>query len=117
LAHDKVIELSGTLASSWKQENILGKFTLMEEDRYGRPIYVRNESTNSGKSVFLYHIHESKKWRIGPKQTGTTCWLFITSKVPRPELINQDAAAKGRHWYEHSGGEWLAVKDMKVVPV
>ena len=37
--------------------------------------------------------------------------------VPRPELIDKDASAKNRSWYEHSGGEWLPVKDMKIAVV
>ena len=37
--------------------------------------------------------------------------------MPRPELIDKDASAKNRSWYEHSGGEWLPVKDMKIAVV
>merc|ERR1712048_94000 len=114
LTHEENLFISGTLTSGWKQENIMGRFTLSHEDQYGRPVYVRTEETNSGKKVYLYHIHNTKKWRIGPDQTSSTCWLFITSKVARPDLIDQDARAKRRNWYEHSGGKWIAIKDMKV---
>lgn len=114
LQTEKAVNITGTLASPWKQENVLGKFKLSHEDQYGRPIYVRENVTSSGKQVYLYHIHESKKWRVGPSETGTTCWLFVTSKVPRPELIDQDATAKGRTWHEHSTGKWLPVTDMTV---
>lgn len=117
LTHAKELNLEGTLNSKWKQENILGKFVFSHEDRYGRPIYMRKDLTSSKKSVYLYHLHESKKWRVGPDDKNTTCWLFITSKVPRPELIDKDASAKNRSWYEHSGGEWLPVKDMKIAVV
>ena len=56
---------------------------LMKEDSVGRPIYKRKEPTSQGKQVYLYHIHQTKKWRIGPAHEGAeahNCWLFITSK-------------------------------------
>ena len=56
---------------------------LMKEDSVGRPIYKRKEPTSQGKQVYLYHIHQTKKWRIGPSHEGAeahNCWLFITSK-------------------------------------
>ena len=55
----------------------------MKEDSVGRPIYKRKEPTSQGKQVYLYHIHQTKKWRIGPAHEGAeahNCWLFITSK-------------------------------------
>lgn len=114
LPQPKSVNISGTLQSPWKQENVLGKFTLSHEDQYGRPVYVRDQVTSSSKKVYLYHIHESKKWRVGPSETGTTCWLFVTSKVPRPELIDEDVTSKRRTWHEHSSGKWIPIKDMKV---
>ena len=56
---------------------------LMKEDSVGRPIYKRKQPTSQGKQVYLYHIHQTKKWRIGPAHEGAeahNCWLFITSK-------------------------------------
>ena len=55
----------------------------MKEDSVGRPIYKRKQPTSQGKQVYLYHIHQTKKWRIGPAHEGAeahNCWLFITSK-------------------------------------
>ena len=55
----------------------------MKEDEKGRPIYKRKEPTSDGGAVYLYHIHHSKKWRVGPNHEGKeafNCWLYITSK-------------------------------------
>lgn len=116
LASDRqrLVKITGKLTSEWKNKNILGEFQFDREDKFGRPIYKRTQLTNTGKTVYLYHIHQSKKWRVGPESTSSTCWLFVTSKVNKPQLINQDVDVKGRHWYEHSGGNWLPVKDMRV---
>ena len=56
----------------------------MKEDSVGRPIYKRAGATDlDGRNVYLYHIHKSKKWRVGPAYElpqALNCWLFITTK-------------------------------------
>lgn len=63
----------------------------MKEDSVGRPIYKRKEPTSQGKQVYLYHIHQTKKWRIGPAHEGAeahNCWLFITSKGEISDILS-----------------------------
>lgn len=117
LKYPRNIGVSGQLTSEWKNQNILGDFELMKEDSVGRPIYKRKTPTSQGKQVYLYHIHQTKKWRIGPAHEGAeahNCWLFITSKVPEPLLIQKDQERTKRTWHEHSSGKWIPVKDLKI---
>lgn len=117
LKYPRTIGVDGALTSEWKNQNILGDFELMKEDSVGRPIYKRKEPTSQGKQVYLYHIHQTKKWRIGPAHEGAeahNCWLFITSKVPEPLLIQKDQERTKRTWHEHSSGKWIPVKDLKI---
>merc|ERR1712113_576690 len=117
LKYPRNIGVSGQLPSEWKNQNILGDFELMKEDSVGRPIYKRKTPTSQGKQVYLYHIHQTKKWRIGPAHEGAeahNCWLFITSKVPEPLLIQKDQERTKRTWHEHSSGKWIPVKDLKI---
>lgn len=117
LKYPRNIGVDGALTSEWKNQNILGDFELMKEDSVGRPIYKRKEPTSQGKQVYLYHIHQTKKWRIGPAHEGAeahNCWLFITSKVPEPLLIQKDQERTKRTWHEHSSGKWIPVKDLKI---
>jgi len=117
LKYPRNIGVDGALTSEWKNQNILGDFELMKEDSVGRPIYKRKQPTSQGKQVYLYHIHQTKKWRIGPAHEGAeahNCWLFITSKVPEPLLIQKDQERTKRTWHEHSSGKWIPVKDLKI---
>lgn len=117
LKYPRNIGVDGALTSEWKNQNILGDFELMKEDSVGRPIYKRKQPTSQGKQVYLYHIHQTKKWRIGPAHEGAeahNCWLFITSKVPEPVLIQKDQERTKRTWHEHSSGKWIPVKDLKI---
>lgn len=117
LKYPRNIGVDGALTSEWKNQNILGDFELMKEDSVGRPIYKRKQPTSQGKQVYLYHIHQTKKWRIGPAHEGAeahNCWLFITSKVPEPLLIQKDQERTKRTWHEHSAGKWVPVKDLKI---
>jgi len=117
LKYPRNIGVAGQLTSEWKNLNVLGDFELMKEDSVGRPIYKRKSPTSQGKQVYLYHIHQTKKWRIGPAHEGAeahNCWLFITSKVPEPLLIQKDQERTKRTWHEHSAGKWIPVKDLKI---
>merc|ERR1712193_209716 len=113
------IKVTGTFTSAWKTDNVPGEYELFKEDPMGRPIYKRKELTSDGGEVYLYHIHQSKKWRVGPTCEGReayNCWLYITSKVDQPLLIAKDQQRTRRNWkeYDTASNKWMEVKNMKI---
>merc|ERR1712019_210240 len=119
LEYSTDISVAGEFTSKWKTLNVPGEYELLKEDEKGRPIYKRKEPTSDGGAVYLYHIHHSKKWRVGPNHEGKeafNCWLYITSKVDQPLSIAKDQERTGRSWkeFDTSTGKWLEVKNMKI---
>merc|ERR1712193_7180 len=113
------IKVTGTFTSAWKTDNVPGEYELFKEDPMGRPIYKRKELTSDGGEVYLYHIHQSKKWRVGPTCEGReayNCWLYIPSKVDQPLLIAKDQQRTRRNWkeYDTASNKWMEVKNMKI---
>merc|ERR1712242_177574 len=70
LEYNTDISVTGQFASRWKTLNVPGEYELFKEDSMGRPIYKRKQPTSDGGAVYLYHIHHSKKWRVGPNHEG-----------------------------------------------
>merc|ERR1739838_840891 len=119
LEYNTDISVTGQFASQWKTLNVPGEYELFKEDAMGRPIYKRKEPTSDGGAVYLYHIHHSKKWRVGSNHEGQdayNCWLYITSKVDQPLLIAKDQERTKRNWkeFDTSSNKWLEVKNMKI---
>merc|ERR1712176_49926 len=119
LEYTDSIKVTGTFTSAWKTDNVPGEYELYKEDSMGRPIYKRKELTSDGGVVYLYHIHHSKKWRVGPVcegQDAYNCWLYITSKVDQPLLISRDQQRTRRNWkeYDTATNKWMEVKNMKI---
>merc|ERR1712176_428691 len=119
LEYSTDISVAGEFTSKWKTLNVPGEYELLKEDEKGRPIYKRKEPTSDGGAVYLYHIHHSKKWRVGPNHEGKeafNCWLYITSKVDQPLSIAKDQERTKRSWkeFDTSTGKWLEVKNMKI---
>jgi len=119
LEYNSNLSVGGTFVSKWKQQNVPGEYELLKEDTMGRPIYKRKEPTSDGGAVYLYHIHHSKKWRVGPNHDGPAaynCWLYITSKVDQPMMIAKDQLRTKRNWkeFDTSNNKWLEVKNMNI---
>lgn len=118
MRYNPEIFIDGKLSSEWKTKNVFGKYTFMKEDSVGRPIYKRADSTDlDGRNVYLYHIHKSKKWRVGPAYElpeALNCWLFITTKVSDPIDITKDQNRTRRTWHEHHQGKWVPVEQLQI---
>merc|ERR1712153_189776 len=119
LEYNSNLSVGGTFVSKWKQQNVPGEYELLKEDTMERPIYKRKEPTSDGGAVYLYHIHHSKKWRVGPNHDGPAaynCWLYITSKVDQPMMIAKDQLRTKRNWkeFDTSNNKWLEVKNMNI---
>merc|ERR1712176_1592407 len=70
LEYSTDISVAGEFTSNWKTLNVPGEYELLKEDEKGRPIYKRKQPTSDGGAVYLYHIHHSKKWTVGPNHEG-----------------------------------------------